>query len=47
MIIVRLIIINKIAQIWARNAEKWISYLSLIGYGCRFYVPKARESYYP
>ena len=30
-------------QIRARNVEKWESYLSLIGNGCRSYVAKARE----
>ena len=45
-VIVRLIIIKTMTEIRARNVEMWISYLSLIGNGCRFYAPKAHESSY-
>ena len=43
----RLIIMNTIMQVRARSIENLISYSSLIGNGCRFYVPKASEIYNP
>ena len=43
----RLIILNTLMQIRARNAENCGSYMCLIGNGRRFYAPEAHISNHP